>query len=238
MKRLFGGLALVAVLVGVTALPAAAQMHGAPVWGTMPGPGVTLYGDFATALNDDAKPISGETPIYFGGRAELGLPMFTVWAGFGSYNPGGDGAEKQTPFGGGVGVNIIKGPMVPVMVTLEAGVGYLKESGATEAEDFKTLAVPIGARIGINVPSAGVGIKPWITPRAHIMNNSFGGESETKVGFGVNAGLAVQLLMGLGIEASVDWMSITLFEGAEAWKPLTLGVAAFYRISVPSLGVM
>jgi hypothetical protein len=215
-------------------------MHGSVVWGTMPGPGVTLYGDFATGLNDDAKPNTGETPIYFGGRAELGLPMFSVWAGFGSYNPGGEGAEKSTPFGGGVGVNIIKGPMVPVMVTLEAGVGYLKESGAVEGDDNKRLDVPIGARVGINVPSAGIGIKPWITPRAHIVNWSVGGVegSETKVGFGVNAGLAVQLMMGLGIEASVDWMSIKFVEGADAWKPLTLGVAAFYRISVPSLGVM
>jgi hypothetical protein len=126
------------------------------------------------------------------------------------------------------------------MVTLEAGVGYLKESTGVEGEDDKSIHVPIGARIGINVPSAGIGIKPWVTPRAHIVNWSEGGVegSETKVGFGVNAGLAVQLLMGLGIEASVDWMSIKLVEGFDAWKPLTLGVAAFYRISVPSLGVM
>jgi hypothetical protein len=61
MKRLFGGLALVAVLVGVTAQSAAAQLHGNVVWGTKPGPGVTIYGDFATALNDDAK-VGGETP--------------------------------------------------------------------------------------------------------------------------------------------------------------------------------
>jgi hypothetical protein len=235
MKRLFGGLALVAVLVGVTAQSAAAQLHGNVVWGTKPGPGVTIYGDFATALNDDAK-VGGETPTYFGGRAELGLPIFSVWAGFGSYNPGGDNAESSTSFGGGAGFNIIKGPMVPVMLTLEAGVGYMKETVVDQ--DYTTLNVPIGARVGINIPTPGIGIKPWITPRAHIMNEGPSGATETTVGFGVNAGLAVQLLMGLGIQASVDWMSLKPEGATEAWKPLALGVGAYFRLSVPSLGVM
>ena len=236
MKRLFGGLALVAVLVGVTALPAAAQIHGNVVWGTNPGPGVTLYGDFATGLNDDAKGFSGETPTYFGGRAELGLPIFSVWAGYGSFNPGGDDVSSSSAFGGGLGFNLIKGPMVPVIVTLEAGVGYLQET--VMSVDYKTLNVPIGARVGINIPTTGVGIKPWITPRLQIVNEGPDGGTETTVGFGIAGGLAIQLPVGLGIQAALDWQTLKPEGAEESWSPLMLGAGLYYRISVPSLGVM
>ena len=230
MKRFVGGIGLAALALAFAAKPAAAQLAGNVVQPALPGTGVTISGDFATGLNDDAK-IGGEAPMYFGGRVRLGLPMFAVWAGGGMYPKSVTGVDSKVTFGGGVGINLLKGPALPVTISPQAGIGYYKD-----ASDIKMLNVPLGVLVVINVPSPALNVKPWIYPRAEIVNIS-NGASSTKVGAGASAGLNISLPMGFGGQVAVDWMTIK-YEGATvATKPLMFGASLHYNISVPSLGM-
>ncbi|MBE0595285.1 MAG: hypothetical protein IH616_23090, partial [Gemmatimonadales bacterium] len=150
MRKLIGGLAVVAFLAGVFATPAAAQIYGNATYAAMPGTGVTISGDWAMGLNDDAKIIDDtdalKAPMYIGGRIGLGLQKFGVWAGAGGYPIGVSGLSAKVGFGGGAGFHVLSGPEMPVTVSVQAGAGYYKY------EEAKSLVVPFGALIAINVP--------------------------------------------------------------------------------------
>lgn len=218
MKRILGGIALAGLAVAVTANTAVAQLPGNATWGLPGGVGVTINGDFGRGLNDE----SGKTN-WFGGRVVVGLPMVSIWGGAGVLRNG----DSEITFGGGVAVNVIKAPMLPVAVALQGGVGYIDVAGN------KTLNIPIGPVVSINVPSPAVDVKPWIMPRVHIQRVS-NGTSDTEFGFGASAGLNVTLPMGVGGHVALDWMTI----GDPSVKPFLVGIGAHYTISVPSLGVM
>jgi opacity protein-like surface antigen len=223
MKRLFGAVALAAVL----AAPASAQLIGNAVYPAFPGTGVRLAGDVGFSLNDDAK-VGGESAMYGGARVGLGLPILSAWAGLGTYPMGVDGVNSELSFGGGVGLNLLSAPLMPIKLSLQAGGGY------QSVEGNKTINVPVGALLVINVPSPGIGIEPWVYARGHWRNVSPSvGDSNSDFGFGVSGGLNLTLPIGFGIHVVGDWMTI----GDPAVKPLVLSVGLDYKISVPSLGM-
>lgn len=239
MRKLIGGLAVVALLAGVLATPAAAQIHGNATYAAMPGTGVTISGDFGMGLNDDAKWYNDndelKSPMYIGGRIGLGLEKFGVWAGAGGFPIGISGASAKVGFGGGAGFHVLSGPEMPVTVSIQAGAGYYKY------ETEKNLIVPFGALIAINIPTTGVGVTPWIYPRGeyYSFKESSLDISENKVGFGVSGGLMVTLPMGVGLQGTLDWKSIKFGEGTDAvtWKPMVVSFGLHYKIKVPSLGM-
>ncbi len=240
MKKLIGSVTVAAFLVGVVATSAAAQLLGNGTYAAMPGTGVTIWGDYALSMNDDAKfDVNGtlESASFGGGRIELGLPMFGVWAGAGSYPIGVTDVSGKIGFGGGAGFHVFNAPLTPVSVSIQAGVGYYKNS---DEADAKFLKVPFGALIAINVPTTGIGVTPWVYPRGeYITFGEAGFDTIGKVGFGVSGGLMVTAPMGLGVQGSLDWLSVSdLFgEGTGSWKPLTLSFGLHYKIKVPSLGM-
>jgi hypothetical protein len=229
MKRIVGILAVAALLAGLAAKPAAAQLHGNAVYPAMPGTGVTIAGDFAVTMNDDAKAaVGGETAYFAGGRVTLGLPMFSVWAGAGYVPIGVDNDDSEIAFGGGAGFHVLNAPLMPVSVSLQAGVGYLSETGES------TLMVPVGALVVINLPTPGISFKPWIMPGIRWVRTSPDvGDSNSDIGFGASGGIMLGLPMGLGVHATLDWMTI----GDPSAKPLYLSVGLFYKIGVPGLGM-
>lgn len=244
MRKLIGGLAVVALVAGVLATPAAAQIHGNPTYAAMPGTGVTIFGDWAMGLNDDAKWVDANdelsAPMYGGGRVLLGLPKFGVWAGAGGFPIGVDGASTKISFGGGAGFHVLSGPEQPLTVSIQAGAGYYKydEEGSEETN----LIVPFGALLAFNVPTTGVGVVPWIYPRGEWYSYDFTEGTttfdESKIGFGVSGGLMITLPMGFGFDVALDWKSISFGEGdlSETWSPITLGAGLHYKFNVPSLG--
>ena len=238
MRKLIGGLAVVAFLAGVLATPAAAQIFGNATYAAMPGTGVTISGDYALSLNEDAKYDATSSTSFAGGRIALGLPMFGVWAGAGSYPIGVDGASGKIGFGGGAGFHVINKAEMPVSVSIQAGAGYYKQP--SDADDFTLLTVPFGALIAINVPTTGVGVTPWVYPRGEYISYKEGsGSSRGKVGFGVSGGLMVTLPMGLGLQGTLDWMTVSdLFaEGYGSFKPMVASFGLHYKIKIPSLGM-
>lgn len=229
MKKLIGGIALAAALV-VFAVPASAQLHENVVYPAFTGTGVTISGDWAMGINDDAK-ILGESPMYAGGRIQLGLPMFGVWAGAGVAPLGIDGVDSEFGFGGGAGFHVLNAPMTPVKVSIQAGAGYVSSEGES------ILNIPFGALIEIAVPTEGVGVTPWIYPRGQWVNFSPDvGDSESEFGYGASGGVKVTLPMGFGFQASLDYMSIK-FGDSDRVNMLTLGAGLHYAIQVPSLGM-
>jgi hypothetical protein len=240
MRKLIGGLAVVAFLAGVFATPAAAQLFGNATYAAMPGTGVTIAGDYALSLNDDAKYDGTSTSSFAGGRIALGLPMFGVWAGAGAYPMGVDGASSKIGFGGGVGVHVLNKAEMPVSVSVEGGFGYYKQP--TDADDFTLMKIPFGLLLAVKVPTTGVGVTPWIYPRGEYVNYKVGGGSSNgKVGFGVSGGLMVTMPMGLGLQATLDWMSVKadvyVPEATGSYKPLVASFGLHYMIKVPSLGM-
>jgi hypothetical protein len=226
MTKILGRIAAVVAVLGFLAAPAAAQIHDNAVFGAMPGTGVTVSGDFALAVSDDAK-IGGENPLYAGGRIQIGLPMFGVWAGAGVSPLGIDGADKNLGFGGGAGVHVLNAPMMPVSVSIQAGVGYLSATGGN------LLNFVGGPMITINVPSAGVAVKPWIYPRVQYQKIT---DVDGELGFGASGGLMVTMPMGLGFQASVDFLSIK-YGDFERESQMRAAFGAHYKIVVPSLGM-
>jgi len=231
MKRFVGSIAVIALAMGLVAESATAQLAGNPVYAINPGVGVTLNADFGRGLNDE----SGKTN-YFGGRVVLGVPMVSFWVGGGVWDPRTPLADKETALGGGAAINLIKAPLLPVALTLQVGGSTL--SCGEECSDLHLVA---GPALRINVPTPGVGIEPWIMPRVHMTRFSLMGESATQTGFGASGGININLPMGLGFHAAVDFASLPdVTEGAIAMPEMTPvigGVGIHYKIAVPSLGM-
>jgi hypothetical protein len=234
MKQISGGIALAALILGLSGHPTAAQMYGSINYPAIGGVGVKIAGEFARGLNDESLKSN-----YFGGRAELGLPFFNVWAGIGSVKPddelvGGESSSEIT-YGGGAAFNLLKGPLVPVRVSVQAGAGYLSSEGSSQ------LTVPFGLAAAINVPTPGVGIVPWAYAFAEYQRISPDAlDSTSKIGFGISGGVEVSLPMGLGFYGAVDWHTIDFGEEGETGtsiSPLFVGAGLTYKIQVPTLGM-
>jgi hypothetical protein len=231
MIRSTGRIAAAVAVMGVLVDPASAQLAGNPVYAINPGVGVTLNADFGGGVNDE----SGQ-PNYFGGRVVLGIPMASAWVGGGLLDDRDPTTDNEATLGGGVAFNIIKAPMLPVALSLQAG-------GATVGcgTDCSYLDLVAGPSIKVNVPTAGIGIEPWLMPRVHLRRLTFLGVSVTQTGFGASGGVNVDLPMGFGIHAVVDFADFaTERSGAlslHGASPLTAGIGLHYKITVPSLGL-
>lgn len=223
--------------LGLVAFPVAAQVPNNPVYfSPKGGVGLTINGDLGVGANDAAKQFApGETPLFYGGRAVLGLPLITVGVGAGIYAPGG-AADNEVTFQGTVAYKLI--PM-PVAVSIQAGAGYVKlGSGLSEATIWN---FPIGVGIALNVPSPALSVEPWIAPRVQFSRASIGSASSTETHFGASAGVNLGLPMGLGFHAAVDYLAVSSdIPGVSSSdvSPLVVGVGVHYKISVPGLGMM
>jgi hypothetical protein len=212
--------AMVAVL-GLFASPALAQMFGNPVYfSPKQGVGLTIAGDYGRGLNDN----SGKAN-YFGGRATLGLPMVAITVGAGSAKA--SGGDAQMSFGGDVAVTVLKGPAVPVTVSLQAGAALWSTTILTT--DYSFIHVPVGAALAFNVNSPGASVEPWLAPRVDIMRAS-NGASSTETNIGGSGGVNVGLPSGLGFHLAVDYLNVS------GGSPIMVGAGVHYTIKIPSLG--
>ncbi len=227
---------VIRVATAVTALalvagPAAAQMHGNPVYVPVGmGTGVMLAGDYGRGLNDASFKTN-----YFGARAVLGLPFFYVMAGVGSVKPDVTGAESAIAFGADVGVNIINLPVIPVKVSAQIGAGYLKEG------DDKQLDVPIAVAVGLKLPTPGFSISPWVAPRLHIRRfDPAVGSSDTDAKLGMSGGINAKIGGMFGVHLAVDYIRFGDPDGtgpltASDASPLVFGAGLSVGLTLPGL---
>jgi hypothetical protein len=228
MKRVIRLAAALAVLV--TAVPAAAQMHGNPVYVPVGvGTGVNIAGDFAMGLND-----ASYKTTYFGARAAVGFGSLFASAGIGSVKADEDlvpGAQSQTAFGGNLGYHILRLPMTPIKVAAQAGAGYIKEG------EYKQLDFPVALALGFSLPGP-LGITPWVAPRLHVRSTDDGTDSQTDTRFGGSGGINLSMGM-IGIHLAADYIAFSAPEGgglsSSDVSPWIFGAGLNIGLSVPGL---
>jgi hypothetical protein len=215
--------ALAAALTGV-APSAVAQVRGIPVYNVGVPRGIGIYGDVGFP-NDEA---GGGTAYALTGRAGFGV--FGATAILSSYNPEGPG-DSDLSVGATLNYRVFGGPLVPLAVTLQGGIGYSKpETGGVIDLEASQLRFPVGVGFALTIPNPVLAIKPWLAPRLDIVRNSFeNADAETDTNFGLSGGLELNTLGGFGVHASYD----AIF--ADGGTPGVFGVGAHYTFRVPGL---
>ncbi|MBI4421259.1 MAG: hypothetical protein HY560_10570 [Gemmatimonadetes bacterium] len=238
-KRVAAGVVLVGLGLIFAVRPAVAQLTGLPVYfSPKGGTGLTLSADFGRAASTKLDGITGANhPTAIGGRAALGLPIVTVGLGIAKYDPKITTLRNEWQYMGNAAFKVFGGPLIPVAVSLQAGVGYLKQG--TGALASKTVNVPLGLGVAVNVPTPGASIEPWAAGRVHINAVKVGTVSATQTGYGVSGGVSLGLPIGLGLHLGVDWSTFgrktsgTL--NLSKRETLIIGVGVHYTIKLPGL---
>ncbi len=205
------------------AAAAEAQVRGIPVYNVGVPRGIGLYGDVGFP-NDRA---GGGTAYAVTGRAGFG--PFGATAILSSYNP--EDSDSDVSVGATLNYRAFGGPLVPLAVTLQGGVGYAKpENGLSPDEEVTELRFPVGVGFALTIPNPVLAIKPWLAPRLDIVRVSGDGfDAETNSEFALSGGIELNTLGGFGIHATYD----AIF--ADGGTPGVFGVGAHYTFRVPGL---
>lgn len=225
MRRVHPGFAVagpvLALLFGVSA--AQAQVPGIPIYNSGIATGIAIYADVgfpnAVAGKGTALAISGR-----GGFGPLGATAMLS-----TFNPDGAG-DSELSVGGTLNYKVFGGPLIPLSVTVQGGIGYSKpDDGFLPGQAVNEFRFPVGVGFALTIPNPALAIKPWIAPRIDIVRRSGGGESATESNFGLGGGLELNLLSGLGVHAAYDRVFI---DGADA---SVFGLGAHYSFGIPGL---
>lgn len=217
--------AIIALLgVAITVPSAAAQVRGIPVYNVGVPRGIGVYGDVGFP-NDEA---GGGTAYAVTGRGGFGL--FGATAILSTYNPDGPG-DSDLSVGATLNYRLFGGPLVPLAVTLQGGIGYAKpEDGTLPDVDVTELRFPVGVGFALTIPNPILAIKPWLAPRLDIVRRSAEGvDAETDSEFGLSGGIELNTLSGFGLHATYD----AIF--ADGGTPGVFGIGAHYTFRVPGL---
>ena len=215
---------LVALALGVPAAAPtlAAQVRGIPVYNSGVASGIALYGDVGFPNSDAGK----GTAFALTGRAGFG--PFGATAIFSSFNPDGP-ASSDLSVGATLNLKIFGGPLVPLSVTMQGGIGYSKpDTGLLPGRDTE-LRFPVGLGFALTIPNPALAIKPWIAPRIDVVRSSGSGLSNTETNFGLGGGLELNLLNGFGLHAAYDRVFL------DGGDPSTFGLGAHYAFRIPGL---
>jgi hypothetical protein len=209
--------------LAAVAPPAAAQVRGIPVYNSGIPTGIGIYGDVGFSDENAGK---GKA-FAVSGRAGFG--PFGATAILSTFNPDGPGSSDVS-VGATLNYKIFGGPLIPLSVTLQGGIGYSKpDTGLLPGDEATELHFPIGVGFALTIPNPALAIRPWIAPRLDVVRASFSGTSDSETNFGISAGLELNLLTGFGIQAAYD----RVFRDLE--DPGVFGVGAHYAFRVPGL---
>jgi opacity protein-like surface antigen len=239
------GLALGSALA---ASPLRAQNPGLPVYNLGVPRGVGLYGDVGFPNTAAGKGTA------YGATVRAGFGVIGATATLSALNPDGPGGS-DVALGGTINYKLLGGPLVPLSVTLQGGLGYSKPgedvanplartAGAPSGAGAFSLVpdlgnvtgeislyhIPIGVGLALVIPNPVLAIHPWLAPRVDIVHASAGGQSDTETNFGLSGGLEFNLLNGFGIQAAYDRVFVS-----NASDPATFGLGAHYTFRVPGL---
>ncbi|HZA97769.1 MAG TPA: hypothetical protein VE399_03265 [Gemmatimonadales bacterium] len=214
-----GGLAL---LLATSGQPAHAQVRGIPVYNNGIPTGIALYGDVGFPNEDAGK----GTAFAVSGRAGFG--PFGATAVLATFNPEGAG-DNDLSVGATLNYKVFGGPLIPLSVTLQGGIGYSKPDIGLLPGDEDELRFPVGLGFALTIPNPMVAIQPWLAPRLDITRVSGGGLSETETAFGLSGGIELNLLGGFGVHAAYDRVF------ADGGDPGIFGFGAHYAFRIPGL---
>jgi hypothetical protein len=226
MKHCVQGAArLGALMLGLAAgaQPVAAQVRGIPVYNSGVPQGIAIYGDVGFPNESSGKGTA------FGVSGRAGFGPLGATAILSTFNPDGPGSSDVS-VGATLNYKIFGGPLVPLSVTLQGGIGYSKpDTGLLPGNDATELHFPIGVGFALTIPNPALAIRPWIAPRLDIVRASASGTSDSRTNFGLSGGLELNLLNGFGIHAGYDRIFIA------GGDPNVFGIGAHYAFRVPGL---
>jgi hypothetical protein len=199
------------------------QVRGIPVYNSGIPTGIGIYGDVGLPNERAGK----GTALAVSGRGGFG--PFGATAILSTFNPDGAGDSKLS-VGATLNYKIFGGPLIPLSVTLQGGIGYSKpDIGLLPDLDLSELRFPVGLGFALTIPNPALAIKPWIAPRLDIVRVSGGGTSDTNTNFGLGGGLELNLLSGLGVHAAYDRVF------ADDRDPSVFGFGAHYTFRIAGL---
>jgi len=224
MKHAVLGAIVVAAALAGGAASVEAQVRGIPVYNAGVPRGIGVYGDVGFS-NDDA---GGGTGYAVTGRAGFGA--FGATAILSTYNSDGP-ADSDLSVGGTLNYRIFGGPLVPLAVTVQGGLGYAKPDVAVLPDDDVTeLRYQVGVGLALTIPNPVLAIKPWLAPRLDFVRHSAEGvDADTNSEFALSGGIELNTLGGFGLHATYD----AIFD--EGRTPGVFGVGAHYTFRVPGL---
>jgi hypothetical protein len=200
-----------------------AQVQGIPVYNSGVPRGIAVYGDVGFADENAGK----GTAFAVSGRAGFG--PFGATAILSTFNPDGPGSSDVS-VGATLNYKIFGGPLVPLSVTLQGGIGYSKpDNGLLPGSDATQLHFPVGVGFALTIPNPALAIRPWIAPRVDIVHASVSGTSDSETNFGLGGGLELNLLNGFGLHAAYDRVFI------DGGDPSVFGIGAHYAFRIPGL---
>jgi hypothetical protein len=201
---------------------ARAQVRGIPVYNNgIPG-GIAIYGDVGFPDENAGK----GTAYAVSGRAGFGA--FGATAMLATFNPDGPG-ENDVAVGATLNLRVFGGPLTPLLINLQGGIGYSKPDVGLLPGDEDELRFPVGLGFALIIPNPALAIQPWIAPRLDIVRLSGGGLSDTETNFGLGGGVELNLLNGFGLHAAYDRVFL------EGGDPSVFGLGAHFAFRVPGL---
>jgi hypothetical protein len=215
-------LAGVALFLARAGQPAHAQVRGIPVYNNGIPTGIAVYGDVGFPNEDAGK----GTAFAASGRAGFG--PFGATLMLATFNPDGAG-DNDLSVGATLNYKIFGGPLIPLSVTLQGGIGYSKPDVGFLPGDEDELRVPVGLGFALTIPNPMVAIQPWLAPRLDITHVTGGGLSDTETAFGLSGGIELNLLSGFGVHAAYDRVF------ADGGDPGIFGLGAHYAFRIPGL---
>jgi hypothetical protein len=200
----------------------AAQVRGLPVYNSGVATGIAIYGDVGFSNVDAGK----GTAFAVTGRGGFG-PLGAT-AILSTFNPDGPASSKLS-VGATLNYKVFGGPLIPLSVTFQGGIGYSKPGTGLLPGKNTELRFPVGMGIALTIPNPALAIRPWIAPRIDIVRSSGGGLSTTETNFGLGGGLELNLLTGLGLHAAYDRVF------TDGGDPSVFGIGAHYAFRIPGL---
>jgi hypothetical protein len=200
----------------------AAQVHGLPVYNSGVASGIALYGDVGFSNADAGK----GTALAVTGRAGFG-PLGAT-AILSAFNPDGP-ASSNVSVGATLNYKVFGGPLIPLSVTFQGGIGYSKPDNGVLPGKRTELRFPVGMGIALTIPNPALAVRPWIAPRIDIVRSSAGGVSNSQTNFGLGGGLELNLLSGFGLQAAYDRVF------TDGGDPSVFGIGAHYAFRIPGL---
>ena len=224
MKQAVLGTIVVAAALASGPASLEAQVRGIPIYNAGVPRGIGIYGDVGFS-NHEA---GGGTAYAATGRAGFG--PFGATATLSTYNPDGP-PESHVSVGGTLNYRIFGGPLVPLAVTLQGGLGYSKPEDSTFPNgDVTELRYQAGVGFALTIPNPALAIKPWLAPRVDFVRHTApGSDADTNSEFALSGGLEFNTLSGFGLHATYD----AIFD--ETGTPGVFGLGAHYTFRVPGL---
>jgi hypothetical protein len=200
----------------------AAQVRGIPVYNNGIPTGIAVYGDVGFSNQDAGK----GTAWGVSGRAGFG--PFGATAMLSTFNPDGPGDTDLT-VGATLNYKVFGGPLIPLSVTLQGGIGYSKPDTGLLPGDETELRFPVGLGFALMIPNPALAIQPWLAPRVDIIRVSSGELSDTETNFGLSGGVEFNLLSGFGMHAAYDRVFVS------GGDPGVFGLGAHYAFRISGL---